>query len=404
MPMINGSNVTMESPDPCSKYYNHEKKIDQQYSVGTNVFACFASPLHGLAPRPAVGYDHFGPKQNNPFVSPAEKKPSMWKSASKRNCMPLINGSNVTLESPDPCSKYYEGKPIIPNNSFEMITPSKNEIDITIASPDPYSAFYQRNDTYAECKSPDVNRFQYNDDIESLNEDLNNHRSIKTIEVSPPQVAKVNTFVRQRSKQYLETDKILFKTVEIDSKKTIDEQISPCGIADMCFSPTSEDIKNVKENTIFIMCNKENIINYSVPHKPPMNIQKPLIPNAVARGRSRKFKDNNAVNVPVNNNRNKTSLKSKLKQIQIESVQYYDESVIEVEEEEEKKDDYCRQLSTVKTSYLISNNYNPKKKKTRRKKVYNSALMECIPEDDDTDHGIPVWLRTIIVTKEEINN
>ncbi len=401
MPMIGGSNVTMESPDPCSKYYNHEKKIDQQYSIGTTVFGSFASPLHGLAPRPTVGYDYFGPKSNNVFESPADK-PSLWKNASKRNCMPLINGSNVTLESPDPCSKYYEGKPIIPNNNFEMITPSKYEVDITIASPDPYSAFYQRNDSYTQCKSPDVNHFQYNDDIETLNDDFEHHKAVNKIEVSPPQVAKVNTFVRQRSKQYLETDKILFKTVEIDSKKIVDEQISPCGIADMCFSPKSEEIKSVSENTIFLMCNKENIMNYTIPHKPPINVQKPLIPNAVARGRSRKFKDANTATITADNTRSKTSLKSKLKQLQLESVQYHDDTVIE--KEEETKDDNFHHLSTVKTSYLISNNYNPKKKKTKRKKVYNSELMECIPEDCDTDLGIPVWLRTIIVTKEEISN
>lgn len=75
MPLINGSNVTMASPDPMSKYFE-----------GMQQNGSFKSPQHFNK--------HIGIDTVNHSTTP----------------VPMISGSNVTLDSPDPLSRFNETK------------------------------------------------------------------------------------------------------------------------------------------------------------------------------------------------------------------------------------------------------------------------------------------------------
>lgn len=134
IPLIYGSNVTMPSPDPCSKYHEgvgpvHLREVhvcDESTSKpfiiplihGSNVTMASSDPLSKF-------HDGSGPQFESPRAAPNTPShthescgiawtPELNISAVNRVIlqnkigMPLIYGSNVTMESPDPFSKYHE--------------------------------------------------------------------------------------------------------------------------------------------------------------------------------------------------------------------------------------------------------------------------------------------------------
>ena len=107
IPQIYGSNVTMESPDPNSKFH-------------TGRGPAFASPM---TPAPASSASE---SKDDDGFSPMPATPvggEVYKEEKQECAIPQIYGSNVTMESPDPCSKYNK----------ENVHSSANEIGIEYA-------------------------------------------------------------------------------------------------------------------------------------------------------------------------------------------------------------------------------------------------------------------------------
>jgi hypothetical protein len=116
MPLVNGANVTMASPDVSSKFYEGTKYVAIPANINNNV--------NNRSFKNSKNIFSFNNSQSLIDNSLSNDKLEKLKSKSSFNnakevfnnnlissqqSMPLIGGSNVTMESPDVTSKFYEG-------------------------------------------------------------------------------------------------------------------------------------------------------------------------------------------------------------------------------------------------------------------------------------------------------
>ena len=112
IPLVYKSNMIMDSPDPLSKFSaNNTAHINQTMTPVSETYDCV---------------------ETTPFSNKFERK-------SISTPMPLIYGSNVTMESPDPLSKFHEIKisnlsPVSP--STKIVSRANSGLNACIVSPD----------------------------------------------------------------------------------------------------------------------------------------------------------------------------------------------------------------------------------------------------------------------------
>jgi hypothetical protein len=121
LPIVYGSNVTMDSPDPFSKYHEGPGPIianNQTPVKYVSSFDCAHTPT-----QPLANTYHTHNTSQNP------------------TSLPIVYGSNVTMDSPDPFSKYHEGpgpvyaQTLHPDNPKQLVKSGfnyKDEIDLCI--------------------------------------------------------------------------------------------------------------------------------------------------------------------------------------------------------------------------------------------------------------------------------
>ena len=100
VPLIFGSNVTLDSPDPCSKFHSGPGPVP--VSPLTPGGPCL--DINGKAELTSDAFERF----LRASKMTAKQLPSEGAS------IPLIHGSNVTMDSPDPCSKFHSGPGPVP--------------------------------------------------------------------------------------------------------------------------------------------------------------------------------------------------------------------------------------------------------------------------------------------------
>lgn len=211
IPLIDGSNVTVESPDPCSKYYEGGTKYIYTSSPQLNRTECYS---HFASPSKQSIENN--PKTPTNFDANCIGKTSM-------SSIPMIYGANVTVDSPDVFSKFYNC-----NSSSSPI--SRNSITI-------------------DRKSPHF----MNDEL--IITDFNNDNVVKVAtqktmpKISPPLIK----MMKQNPTNFVKIVKYIYplrqnddENISILCDQNINEkcckQVSPCGVADLHFdwSPNKE--------------------------------------------------------------------------------------------------------------------------------------------------------------------
>jgi hypothetical protein len=135
MPHIMDSKVTMESPDPCSKFHNGPGPV--AIAVMTPVQEAPREDDHGFSPMP----------ETTPAKTPKRGTP-----------MPHIMDSKVTMESPDPCSKFHNGVSRVQEDNFgfeDFENDIQSQERISVDYFDAQNALYvEERDTQASSRSP----------------------------------------------------------------------------------------------------------------------------------------------------------------------------------------------------------------------------------------------------------
>lgn len=137
MPLIGGSNVTMESPDVTSKFYEGHR----DYNTQTTPIVMQHFPNHSNNNNIETPTSDYNEGQSfsafSPMMSPAnEEHLETWhqlqsfspcpfnsnsNEKSAKKVMPLIFGSNVSVNSPDVSSKFHDNKLIHDKNSLKNV-------------------------------------------------------------------------------------------------------------------------------------------------------------------------------------------------------------------------------------------------------------------------------------------
>jgi hypothetical protein len=117
MPIIYGSGVTMDSPDPFSKYHDGPGPVQANSGnygacmnanpVGNNDFISIHSNYYNSTPvKSSCDYN-----AHTPCTPRAEEVMDVQGTPGTSNkCLPLVYGSGVSMDSPDPFSKYHDTK------------------------------------------------------------------------------------------------------------------------------------------------------------------------------------------------------------------------------------------------------------------------------------------------------